>query len=241
MRGDRWVRGDERYVRDDGLTLHDASIASLLSIQHPFYTTLSDDPSSVPIPYTLCSEGSVHNMKKRIAFRKLGRTTSHRWAMFRNMLTDLILHERIVTTTPKAKEVQRLADKLITSAKNKDPLHARRQINQIVRTADMQTKLMTVLGPRYQHRQGGYTRILKLAAPRAGDKADMAVLEYIDRPGEVRAARPPGRLQDLESLQQVLQELGISDAIQNAAANDAANDADAKANAALDDLNAKAL
>jgi large subunit ribosomal protein L17 len=155
-------------------------------------------------------------MKKRIAHRKLGRTTSHRWAMFRNMLTDLILHERIVTTTPKAKEVQPLAEKLITTAKmgliaTDKAVHARRQVNQIVRTADMQTKLLTVLGPRYQHREGGYTRILKLAAPRAGDKADMAVLEYVDRPGEIRAARPPSHLQKMETLQQVLESLGISD------------------------------
>jgi large subunit ribosomal protein L17 len=152
-------------------------------------------------------------MKKRIAHRKLGRTTSHRWAMFRNMLTDLILHERIVTTTPKAKEVQPLAEKLITVAKmgllDTKALHARRQVNQIVRTADMQTKLLTVLGPRYEHREGGYTRILKLAAPRAGDKADMAVLEYVDRPGEIRAARPPSHLQKMETLQQVLESLGI--------------------------------
>jgi large subunit ribosomal protein L17 len=150
-------------------------------------------------------------MKKRIAHRKLGRTTSHRWAMFRNMLTSLIEHERIVTTTPKAKEVQSLAEKLITVAKMglTQPIHARRQVNQIVRTADMQTKLLTVLGPRYEHREGGYTRIMKLASPRAGDKADMAVLEYVDRPGEIRAARPPSNLQKMESLQEVLEELGI--------------------------------
>lgn len=151
-------------------------------------------------------------MKKRIAFRKLGRTTSHRWAMFRNMLTDLILHERIVTTTPKAKEVQPLAEKLITTAKLENKLHARRQVNKIVRTSDMQTKLMNVLGPRYEHRQGGYTRVLKLAQPRAGDKADMAVLEYVDRPGEIRAARPPSVLQaKMESIHDVLRELGIDE------------------------------
>jgi large subunit ribosomal protein L17 len=150
-------------------------------------------------------------MKKRIAFRKLGRTTSHRWAMFRNMLTDLIRHERIVTTTPKAKEVQPLAEKLITTAKLQDSLHARRRVNRIVRTSDMQTKLMNVLGPRYEHRQGGYTRILKLAQPRAGDKADMAVLEYVDRPGEIRAARPPLNLREIESLEQVMRELGLEE------------------------------
>jgi len=130
-------------------------------------------------------------MKKRINFRKLGRTPSHKLAMLRNLATSLIEHERVVTTLPKAKEVQSLAEKLITTAKKPDKVHARRQANKIVRTAQAQTKLMEVLGPRYQYRQGGYTRILKLAQPRAGDKADMAVIEYVDRPGEIRAARPP--------------------------------------------------
>ena len=198
-------------------------------------------------------------MKKRINFRKLGRTPSHKWAMLRNMVTSLIEHERIVTTTPKAKEVQSLAEKLITTvkpptiidnnnnvAKNKPPkdyLHARRQINKIVRTAEAQTKLINVLGPRYQFREGGYTRIMKLAKRRAGDKADMAVLEYVDRPGEIRAARPPSVLRKLllfdqqqqqqqeggvgssssdatASLELILQRLGIQDAV--AIANDAA-------------------
>jgi large subunit ribosomal protein L17 len=125
-------------------------------------------------------------MKKRINFRKLGRTSSHKWAMLRNLVTSLIEHERVVTTLPKAKEVQSLAEKLVTTAKKENKLHARRKINEIVRTATEQTKLMTVLGPRYAFRQGGYTRIMKLAKPRAGDKADMAVLEYVDRPGEIR-------------------------------------------------------
>jgi len=158
--------------------------------------------------------------------RKLGRTTSHRLAMLRNMVTSLILHERIVTTLPKAKELQRLADKVITMSKKSDPIHARRECNKIVRTADAQTKLMTILGPRYRFRQGGYTRILQLAKPRAGDKAPMAVIEYVDRPGEVRAARPPTQFQQellkvaidtkdqtpdasTESLQQVFERLGV--------------------------------
>jgi large subunit ribosomal protein L17 len=136
-------------------------------------------------------------MKKRIAFRKLGRTTSHRWAMLNNMVTSLIEHERIVTTTPKAKEVQRLAEKLVTYAKKPDTLHGRRLSNVHVKTSHAQTKLMNVLGPRYAYRQGGYTRIMKLAVPRLGDKADMSVIEYVDRPGEIRAARPPSAFQNL--------------------------------------------
>jgi large subunit ribosomal protein L17 len=147
-------------------------------------------------------------MKKRINFRKLGRTSSHKWAMLRNLVTSLIEHERVVTTLPKAKEVQSLAEKLVTTAKKENKLHARRKINEIVRTATEQTKLMTVLGPRYAFRQGGYTRIMKLAKPRAGDKADMAVLEYVDRPGEIRAARPPAALLN-ESLESIMEKLGL--------------------------------
>lgn len=147
-------------------------------------------------------------MKKRINFRKLGRTPTHKWAMLRNMVTSLIEHERIVTTLPKAKELQSLAEKIITTAKKPDKLHARRQANKIVRTSEAQTKLMNVLGPRYQFREGGYTRIMKLARPRAGDKADMAVIEYVDRPGEIRAARPPSFFEG-KSLEEVMKALGL--------------------------------
>ena len=156
-------------------------------------------------------------MKKRINYRQLGRTSSHKYAMLRNLVTSLIEHERIVTTVAKAKEVQGLAEKLVTMAKRNletNPVHARRQINKIVRTADQQTKLLNVLGPRYQFREGGYTRIMKLARPRAGDKADMAVIEYVDRPGEIRAARPPPALRmdtSGSSLQELMQKLGLEE------------------------------
>jgi large subunit ribosomal protein L17 len=130
-------------------------------------------------------------MKKRLNYRQLGRTPSHKMAMLRNLVTSLIEHERIVTTVAKAKEMKSMAEKLITMAKKDDKVHARRQINKIVRTVEAQTKLIHVLGPRYQFRQGGYTRIMKLAKPRAGDASDMAAIEYVDRPGEIRAARPP--------------------------------------------------
>ena len=149
-------------------------------------------------------------MKKRINFRKLGRTPTHKWAMLRNMVTSLIEHERIVTTLPKAKELQSLAEKVVTMAKKPDKLHGRRQANKIIRTPEAQTKLMNVLGPRYQFREGGYTRIMKLAQPRAGDKADMAVIEYVDRPGEIRAARPPAFFQG-KSLEEIMKALGIED------------------------------
>jgi large subunit ribosomal protein L17 len=113
-------------------------------------------------------------MRKRYNFRQLGRTTSHKWAMLRNMVTSLIEHERIVTTTAKAKEVRSLAEKVVTMAKNDNAIHARRQINRIVQTDAAATKLLNVLGPRYVLRSGGYTRIMKIARPRVGVKAAMA-------------------------------------------------------------------
>ena len=114
------------------------------------------------------------------------RSSSHKWAMLRNLVTSLIEHERIITTTAKAKEMRTLAEKVITMAKKPDKLHGRRMANKIVRTDQARTKLMRVLGPRYEHRDGGYTRIMKLAKPRKGDGADMSVIEYVDRPGEIQ-------------------------------------------------------
>ncbi|GFH52066.1 hypothetical protein CTEN210_08542 [Chaetoceros tenuissimus] len=146
-------------------------------------------------------------MKKRIGFRKLGRTSSHRWAMLRNMVTSLINHERIVTTVPKAKELRRVADKVITQAKQ-NSIHSRRQADKIVREPAALTKLFEVLGPRYQDRDGGYTRVLKLSKNRRGDNAEMAVIEYVDRPGEVRAARPP-QSRIFDALDDVIEKVGI--------------------------------
>jgi large subunit ribosomal protein L17 len=128
--------------------------------------------------------------------------------MLRNMATSLIEHERIVTTVPKAKELRRVAEHLVGLAK-KGNIHHRQQANAIVRTKPALTKLFEVLGPRYEERQGGYTRILKLARPRVGDKADMCVMEYVDRPGELRAARPPSSRQ-VDVLANVLRNVGIT-------------------------------
>jgi large subunit ribosomal protein L17 len=136
-------------------------------------------------------------MKKRIAFRKLGRTTSQKWALLRGLVTSLIKHERIVTTVPKAKELRRLADHMVTLAKAtpEKRLHAIRQANTVIYEKPVLTKLFQVLGPRYDKREGGYTRVLKLSHRRVGDNAEMAVMEYVDRPGEIRAARPPSSVQ----------------------------------------------
>jgi large subunit ribosomal protein L17 len=150
-------------------------------------------------------------MKKRIKFRKLNRAPAHKWSMLRNMVSSLIEHERIVTTVPKAKEMRSLADKMVTLAKGKD-LHCRRRAATVVRGDTTLTKLFEILGPRYVHREGGYTRIMKLAKNRAGDNAPMAAIEYVDRPGEIRAARPPGKFQSVTSVnavEQALREMGI--------------------------------
>jgi large subunit ribosomal protein L17 len=111
--------------------------------------------------------------------RKLGRTTSHRTAMFANMAASLIKHEQIVTTLPKAKELRPFVEKLVTLAKRGD-LHARRIAISRVRDQDQVRKLFDTLGPRYQAREGGYLRIMK-AGFRHGDDAPLAVIEFVDR------------------------------------------------------------
>jgi large subunit ribosomal protein L17 len=111
--------------------------------------------------------------------RKLNRTQSHRKALFANMATSLIKHEQIVTTLPKAKELRRVTDKLITMGKKGD-LHSRRRAAAQLRDERMAKKLFDELGPRYKDRPGGYTRVLK-AGFRQGDCAPMAVIELVDR------------------------------------------------------------
>ncbi len=118
-------------------------------------------------------------MRHGNAHRKLGRTSSHRTAMFANMSASLIKHEQIVTTLPKAKELRPFVEKLVTLAKRGD-LHARRQAISAVRDQDQVRKLFETLGPRYGQRQGGYIRVLK-AGFRYGDNAPMAVIEFVDR------------------------------------------------------------
>src|SRR6202789_3266934 len=111
--------------------------------------------------------------------RKLNRTAEHRRAMFANMCAELIKHEQIVTTLPKAKELRPIVEKLITLAKRGD-LHARRQAISQGRDETQVQKLFNVLGGRYKDRQGGYIRILK-AGYRFGDNAAVAVIEFVDR------------------------------------------------------------
>ncbi len=127
-------------------------------------------------------------MRHNVAFRKLGRPTAHRLAMFRNMAASLILHDRIETTLPKAKELRRFADQLVTLGKN-GSLAARRQAARLVNDPTVLTKLFTTLAERYRERAGGYTRIVRLGL-RHGDSASMAMIEYL--PAEIASAAEKG-------------------------------------------------
>ena len=128
-------------------------------------------------------------MKHRVAFRKLNRSSKHRRAMLRNMVTSLIHHERITTTVPKAKELRRVADQMITLGKKGD-LSARRRAAAYLMDDRSLSKLFTVLADRYEDREGGYTRVLK-SGNRYGDMAKMAIIENVDRTGEIRPAKRP--------------------------------------------------
>jgi len=140
---------------------------------------------------------------------KLGRVTAHRWALFRNLLVALFRHERITTTEAKAKAVRGLADRMVTLAK-RESLHARRQVLAMVPDPLVVKKLFDTIAARFGDRHGGYTRIVK-AGTRPGDRAQMVLLELVDRPetpkekgrkgakaekapkGEAGAAAPKGR------------------------------------------------
>jgi large subunit ribosomal protein L17 len=119
-------------------------------------------------------------MRHRQSNRKLNRTTSHRLAMFRNMCNSLIQHEAIKTTLPKAKELRRFIEPLITLGKEPTLANHRLAFDRL-RDREMVMKLFNELGPRYKARPGGYTRILKFGY-RVGDNAPMALVELVDRP-----------------------------------------------------------
>jgi large subunit ribosomal protein L17 len=123
-------------------------------------------------------------MRHRVAGRKLNRTSSHRKAMLSNMAAALIKHEQITTTVPKAKELRRTVDRLITLGK-RGSLHARRQAIGVLGDATLTAKLFDTLAERYADRKGGYTRVLR-AGYRYGDAAPMAVIELVDRDPEAK-------------------------------------------------------
>ena len=130
-------------------------------------------------------------MRHAKGYRRLNRTHEHRKAMFANMAGSLIEHEQIKTTLPKAKELKRVVDKLVTLGKRGD-LHARRQAAARLKQDMHVAKLFDVLGPRYQERSGGYVRVLK-AGFRYGDMAPMAIVELVDRVPEAKGAADKAR------------------------------------------------
>jgi len=129
-------------------------------------------------------------MRHGMVNRKLGRTSSHRLALFRNQLASLIQNERIVTTLPKAKELRPQIERLITLGRT-DNVHNRRQAARLISDAGLVSKLFDTLSPRFSDRPGGYTRIVKLG-PRRGDAAEVAILEFVDYqlPSESAPATP---------------------------------------------------
>ncbi len=131
-------------------------------------------------------------MRHARGYRRLNRTHEHRKALFANMAGSLIEHEQIKTTLPKAKELKRVADKLVTLAKRGD-LHSRRQAASALKQDAHVAKLFDVLGPRYAERQGGYVRVLK-AGFRYGDMAPMAIVELVDRDTDAKGKADKERL-----------------------------------------------
>lgn len=117
-------------------------------------------------------------MRHNKSGRRLGRNSGHRTAMLRNMVTSLIEHEKITTTDTRAKELRKLADRMITLGKRGD-LHARRQALQVMRDSKVVAKLFDMVGPRYKDRPGGYTRIIKLGV-RLGDNAQLSQIELVE-------------------------------------------------------------
>ncbi len=117
-------------------------------------------------------------MRHNKSGRRLGRNSSHRTAMMRNMVTSLIQHEKITTTDARAKELRKLTDKMITLGKRGD-LHARRQASEVIRDRKAVSKLFDQLGPRFSARPGGYTRIIKLGN-RLGDNAPQSLIELVE-------------------------------------------------------------
>lgn len=131
-------------------------------------------------------------MRHGNGYRKLNRTHEHRKAMFSNMVCSLIEHEQITTTLPKAKELKRIIDKVITLGKKGD-LHSRRIAASKLKQDEAVRKLFATLGPRYKKRPGGYTRVLK-SGFRRGDMAPMAIIELMERDASAKGANDKARV-----------------------------------------------
>lgn len=117
-------------------------------------------------------------MRHKLSGRKLGRPAAHRWSLYRNLVTDLLNHEKITTTVPKAKEARSLAEKMITLGKE-GSLASRRRALAFIFDEKIVDKVFTIYAPRYKSRVGGYTRLLKLGS-REGDRAPMALIEMVE-------------------------------------------------------------
>ena len=137
-------------------------------------------------------------MRHRWAGRKLGRTSSHRKALLRNMVTQFLDKERLITTVPKAKELRPFAEKMITLGK-RETLHARRHALAVIRSKLVVSKLFDTLGPRFADRSGGYTRILRLG-PRKGDGAELALIELIG--SEYQPQKAPQKAEKKKEVQE---------------------------------------
>ena len=126
-------------------------------------------------------------MRHKKSGRKLGRTAAHRKAMLRNMARSLLVHERIRTTEHKAKELRGVVENLVTLAQT-DSVHARRMAYKVLANHQLVARLFDEIGPRFQGQPGGFTRVVKMGLPRAGDCAPMAVIELTKQAGETAAA-----------------------------------------------------
>ena len=152
-------------------------------------------------------------MRHNSAGRRLGRTTSHRIAMFRNMVTSFLEHEKITTTDAKAKELRSIAERMITLGKKGD-LHATRQAAAYIRDKKVVTKLFTTIAPRYADRPGGYTRIIKLGI-RPGDTAPVSVIELVEaemKPRKVSAKPAPVKAAPVAAPVAVVEEAPVVEA-----------------------------
>mgnify|MGYP001227070881 CR=1 FL=1 len=168
--------------------------------------------------------------------RRLGRNTPHRNAMMRNMVTSLIQHERITTTDTRAKELRKIADKMITLGKRGD-LHARRQALQVIQDKQVVAKLFERVAPRYADRPGGYTRIIKVAN-RPGDNAPMAVIELVEeeftsKPKKAKPTKAEEPVKEAaaveeDAAEEVAEEAAAEEVAEEAAAEEVAEEAAAE-------------
>jgi len=154
-------------------------------------------------------------MRHRKSGRKLGRNTSHRKAMMRNMVTSLFAHEKITTTDARAKELRKLAEKLITLAKRGD-LHARRLVSEVVSDRKVVGKLFEQVAPRYASRPGGYTRIIKLGF-RAGDNASLSIIELVEEEFTAKPKKKAPKAAEAKPAPVVVEEPAVEEAAEAAA------------------------